>query len=510
MKKYKLLFLLLIVLVGAFLRFNKMEKDPPGLYVDEASIGYNAYTILKTGQDEYGVKYPIFFRAFGEYKMPVYIYATAISMAVFGKNEFAVRFPSALSGTLTIIVFYFFLTKIIELDKWKDKYIQQYLPVLAAFLLALSSWHIHFSRGGFEVTLGIFLFVLGSYIFLLFWEKKKLLYLLLSALCFVLTMYTYNVFRILTPVTLLILSVWTIKKLSRLKNFIIISAVIIFTLSIPLILFSLTPEGASRFLSTSAFSEYPTQTTIQKVFIYPMVFIKNYFTFFSFDFLFNNGDGIGRHQLPGFGELFRWQMPFLILGLISIFKQKKSPLKYITFGLLFLSPISAALVRPSPHSLRSLLLVLPLTVFIAIGILYALDKIKKGRKAVLIGLVVIALYEFSIYIHGYYVHYPIVNALDWGAANKETVQKTAEYKKKYDFIVVDSKLISSYIYFKFYDDSLKFSFIDNTWKKPANWRNKRILYIALYDIKSPPLINSFDQVYFPGAKKDIYTQFLNL
>ncbi|PIV01434.1 glycosyl transferase, partial [Candidatus Shapirobacteria bacterium CG03_land_8_20_14_0_80_40_19] len=70
------LFFLLIVGLAFFLRFIFLTKSPPGFYVDEAAVGYNAYSILKTGADEYGKKFPLFFRSFGDYKMPLNIYLT--------------------------------------------------------------------------------------------------------------------------------------------------------------------------------------------------------------------------------------------------------------------------------------------------------------------------------------------------------------------------------------------------------------------------------------------------
>src|SRR5258706_13079528 len=103
MKKSNLV-LALIVLFGAFLRFYHIDTLPPGLYIDEVSIGYNAYTILTTGKDEYGVIFPLFFRSFGDYKPPVYIYMTSGAMAISGKNEYAVRLLSSLFETATIIV----------------------------------------------------------------------------------------------------------------------------------------------------------------------------------------------------------------------------------------------------------------------------------------------------------------------------------------------------------------------------------------------------------------------
>ena len=101
---------ILIILLGALLRLFSFTKVPPGLYIDEVSIGYNAFSILKTGRDERGVRYPLLFRALDDYKLPAYIYATVVSEAIFGVNEAGVRFPSVMAGILAVPMLYF-LTK---------------------------------------------------------------------------------------------------------------------------------------------------------------------------------------------------------------------------------------------------------------------------------------------------------------------------------------------------------------------------------------------------------------
>ena len=106
MKPFFFRFLFITIILLAFiLRFYRLADTPHDLYVDEVSIGYNTYSILKTGKDEHGQALPIFFKAFGEYKLPVYIYLTAASEAIFGKTSFAVRFPSAFFGSLSVVVF---------------------------------------------------------------------------------------------------------------------------------------------------------------------------------------------------------------------------------------------------------------------------------------------------------------------------------------------------------------------------------------------------------------------
>ena len=87
MKKYTFSFLL-IILLAFVLRFYRVADHPHDLYVDEVGIGYNAWSILKTGKDEYGIPHPLFFQSFNDYKLPVYIYLTSISEALFGKTPF--------------------------------------------------------------------------------------------------------------------------------------------------------------------------------------------------------------------------------------------------------------------------------------------------------------------------------------------------------------------------------------------------------------------------------------
>ena len=86
-------FLIVIFLLAFTLRFWQLGQNPPSLDWDEASLGYNAYSLFKTGADEYGNKWPLAIRSFGDYKPPLYTYLTIPSVAIFGLNEFAIRFP---------------------------------------------------------------------------------------------------------------------------------------------------------------------------------------------------------------------------------------------------------------------------------------------------------------------------------------------------------------------------------------------------------------------------------
>jgi len=148
--------LALIIALGITLRFYHLDLSPGGLYADEASIGYNAYSIYTSGRDEHGISSPLFFKAFGEYKNPVFIYSLVPLIAVFGLTPWTVRAGAAVWGSLALPLMYIFS---FQLTKNKP------LSLLATLILALMPWHLHYSRLGFEaITLPtLFLFALVSY-----------------------------------------------------------------------------------------------------------------------------------------------------------------------------------------------------------------------------------------------------------------------------------------------------------------------------------------------------------
>src|SRR6185312_8213719 len=156
-----------IIVLGLFLRTYNLANDPAGFFCDEASIGYNAYSILHTGKDEYGVSFPFFFKAFGEYKNPVEIYSTVPFIALFGLHEWSTRIPSAIYGTLGLVAIYLLTGILYKKSKYKKLY-----GLSAALLLAISPWDIQFSRVALEGLMAyVFFAILGTYFFLRKEEK---------------------------------------------------------------------------------------------------------------------------------------------------------------------------------------------------------------------------------------------------------------------------------------------------------------------------------------------------
>jgi predicted membrane-bound mannosyltransferase len=175
------LFLLVILLFACLLRFYRLESIPNGLYYDEAFFGDLAYCVLSTGRDFEGVSWPLSSSGHGTSVLPLQFYPAAVSVFVFGFDVFAVRFVPALLGVLIVLVT-FLLARFLFND---------FVGLLSAFLVAVSPWHVVYSRIGFQNILPmVFFFLLGLYLFLRGLQGNKW-FIVLGAFCFGLTFFSY-------------------------------------------------------------------------------------------------------------------------------------------------------------------------------------------------------------------------------------------------------------------------------------------------------------------------------
>src|ERR1043165_5831396 len=91
----------LLLAAGAVFYARGSATNPPGFFVDESSIAYNAHTISRTGRDEHGEPFPLSFRAFSDYKNPIYVYLLAALFRLTGPSVAPARLLSAALGVLT-------------------------------------------------------------------------------------------------------------------------------------------------------------------------------------------------------------------------------------------------------------------------------------------------------------------------------------------------------------------------------------------------------------------------
>jgi 4-amino-4-deoxy-L-arabinose transferase-like glycosyltransferase len=447
MKITKKLFFV-ILLIGFFLRIYNVANIPASLHVDEVSYGYNAYSILTTGKDEYGVPFPIFFKATGEYKSPIPVYSMVPFIYLFGLNAFSVRFYSVIYGVLGIIAIYL-LTK--ELF---DKHPQaEIIALFAMFFLAISPWDIHFSRIAWDITPFIFFTTLGAYLILKSQKIPKLLPF--AIVSWMLAIYSYFVSWIVIPFFGLMFFILYFKLFFIHKKETLISFVILLVMLIPILQNTLSSHGLVRWQQVSIFSNPPHN---QSIFDHILI---NYIRHFSVDFLFLKGDS-GMPGQPntydsvhGMGELYIFQLPLLLIGIYKVFKTKTKT-RFLLFTWLLLYPLGSMFTdRESPLARRSVIGVIPFQIISAYGLFYFLEvveKIKKGRTLLIVITAFIITFSFVYYLYLYFVTYPNYSSDYYGFqyGSKQIVSYFATHESSYNDLVMSPYIFSPYIYFKFF------------------------------------------------------------
>jgi 4-amino-4-deoxy-L-arabinose transferase-like glycosyltransferase len=505
MKRIVIIFLFGIVLLGGFLRFFNISNNPPGLYTDEVSIGLNAYDILKTGKDQFGYTYPLAFKSFGDYKMPGYIYLVSASMAVFGKSDFSVRFPSALAGTLTILIVFFLFKELLEIDKQIKKHANNF-ALIGAAIFAILPWHIQFSRGGFEACVALFFYSLSLLLGIYYLKAKKWPYLLGVILFLSFSEYTYHAYRIISPLTIFLVTIVAFFKDKKVfKNF-LIAFIAFIAFSLPLIAFSLTSQGQERLLGTSALSQNSGFIGYVKDII---VYINNYLSYLSLTFLFHLGDQITRHQVQNFGLLYLWQLPFCIAGIYFLTKTKNTLLRFAVIFLFLVAPIAPAIALPSPHTLRFLLGTIPFTLLTVLGLYQVYIQRNRLTKFILLITIISIILSFAYFLDYYYVQYPKESQIDWGSGCKQVAYQLKQNYTKYDNIVIDKNLGCVPEYYSFYVPSATVQFVGGSWVKPKTPENKKVLYIRPFYGNNKPE-NLEENVYLGNVNHDIFAQFYSL
>ena len=434
--KSKIIFAVVLILF-LITRIYKIAEIPVSVYWDEASIGYNAYCIATDLKDEWGVTLPIHFRAFGEFKLPVYIYTVAVFVKAIGLNEYAVRLPAVLYTLGTLIVVYLLTKKITG---------KEGLAILASFILSVSPWLFIFSRTGYEATAGLFFFLLAIYFFIR--SPKEELFFLLGMVSLIASMYSYTSFRIISPIVLIAILAFAVRRDLKEKLPVIIVSLIIFGASlIPIARLYIYDAGYSRaqtFALIPGFEQvYDLAGKPHFQLIYNrntgitwwqnMVTIgKNYLSHFSPNFLFLKGDTNPRSQIPGHGQLYLFEAPLILLGLFAILKSKKV-LYFLPLVALLIAPIPAALTNESPHALRALLAAPSFAMIAAFGIYFLKENIKKLGTGILVIVIVAYALSFELYMSDFINIYPAESASDWQYEYKEifATQKSGVVTDKY-------------------------------------------------------------------------------
>lgn len=461
--------LLLVLIVAAFVRIVSLTSVPPHLTPDEASLGYNAYSILKTGRDEHGTFLPIIFKSFGDYKPGLYVYFTLPFVAIFGLNEFSTRIASALFGVLAVYVIY-------GIAKHFFRGMHTALPLVAASFLALSPWHLMLSRGAWEVNVALTLTLLGIYFFLKGITSK--IYICVSAAFFALTLLTYQGAKLSTTIVVVLLFISFFKSIKKFPIKTLIYSIILgLVISLPIII-SLFNGQAGRLSVFSVFSaprpvEYLAHFLEQgneKVgtteyyafhsegFNFLRGVMGRWFNHFSGRFLFFEGDFQNpRHSAPYVGMLNMLDLPLLLFGIYALVKAKNRDVSMFVFLWLILSSLPAILSRDQVHAVRSFNMVIPVILVSTYGV-SKITEFVKLKKFIWVGGIGIYLIGFLYFLDAYFIHLPKLNSQYWEYGFKQAVNQILPIQNNYKTIIFQQSYSQPYIYFLFYGkyDPVKF------------------------------------------------------
>lgn len=451
-----------IILIAFLLRFWNLGESPSGFFADEAAFGYNAYSILHTGKDEYGKFLPIVLKSFGDYKGAAYSYFVIPSIAVFGLTSFAVRFPSIIFDILTIIILYLFIKEFIGNKR---------IALITCLLYAISPWSIIISRITGDVTAAVFFSILMAYSIAKFSKKINFFWLSLSLLSGLVAIFSYAPFRffvVIIPLIFFLISGKKVKnKITFNKNLLILAVAILLIGFMYSFLSSI-----ARFNQISIFSTPQTKLVLEeqiredeftvpvitrffhnKIVNYTRTFISNAGQYFTLDFLALNGGYPRRERVPDSGLFYIWEIPFLLIGIYVIFKSRNRNLLFFIFWWLFLLTPSFITFDEIPNVHRTIVILPAMLAIIAIGINSILNRsfLKLKFLPILFFIfIVISIFEFSYFLHQYFVHYDKHQAWYRGYPYKGLVEDLQKFYPGYKKIIITKSVGSPYIYILFY------------------------------------------------------------
>jgi len=417
-KRNKIILLLLILAIAVFFRFYKLAEIPPGLYPDVAMNGVNALDAIKTG--DFKVFYPE-----NNGREGLFINLIAVSFLTFGASIWAIKIVAVLFGILTVLGTYL-LTK--ELFSYLKPFDSGYalaqginslsperrpnevrpqskafdapstiIALLSTFFLAISFWHVNFSRIGFRAIMVPFFLVWGLYFLFKALnatpipglhtddpdKKHKLFangYFLVAGLFFGLGFHTYIAFRVAPLIILPIFIIWIIKNRPRLKLAPWIIFVIFALIAAAPLLYYYAKNPADFMGRAGQVSIFATgsvaKTLIQST-------IKTLGQFVAV------GDYNWRHNFSGSPEIFWPLIPFFIIGvfysIFQIFKKRNYIDRSYSLLTVHYTLLVAwdAMLLPSiasyeglPHALRSIGAIPPTYIFIGLGFWLIINKFK--------------------------------------------------------------------------------------------------------------------------------------
>jgi 4-amino-4-deoxy-L-arabinose transferase-like glycosyltransferase len=492
---------LFVLGLAVFTRLYHLGEMPKGMTWDEVALGYIGRMVITTGRDEYSKLLPVTFQSFGDFKAPLAFYSTGVSTTLFGITSWAVRFPFALAGILSVVLLTV-LTTLVTRSRWYG--------LLGGLLLTLSPWHILFSRVGFEAGLSLcfFLLLLTSWVW---WhERHHKPYLafadfVIGSLGF---LYSYHAAKIVFPLVLILLVFIDWRRTGRFwkKHWRTWGAMLLTTgvLSLPLVLDMIQGPGLARAEQTSFLGQLGVVETMQKL-------LTNLRAHLSPSFLLQGETTTLRHGFGNMGILLISQAILFLLGITFAlgrllerlyqrhagwhrrlahwlgFESQFIPQTTPTWFWLLLLPITllpALVGNEVPHANRALLALIPMIMLMVLGVRELQAEVKHQTFASLFGTLLLVLFIEFAHFWQFYTHdYQKQSSEAWMEGYETAVKEAQLFAKEGRTVKFTTEYGEPQMFYAFFN------------RVPFEvYRNARIPEITFGAISAPD-INSFDVIF---------------
>ncbi|HCM37591.1 MAG: Glycosyl transferase family 39 [Candidatus Gottesmanbacteria bacterium GW2011_GWB1_43_11] len=466
--------LILVILLAGVLRVSFLDRFPPALYSDEVSQGYNAYSIWKTGRDEYGKFLPVSLRSFGDWKPPLPTYLMIPTIAIFGLNAWGVRLPSAILGTLTVGLVYFLVSELLQFFEMKTTRDAQKtdfnrgVALWSALFLAISAWHIAESRSAMLVAVGLFWICMAIWSFLKGLKQPNYWYI--SSLSLVFGIYTYYGLRLVVPLLLIALAIFFIKPILRNWQKAIVAAILGTVLLLPLIVAYIKEPDVlwGRARTVSIFYDQGVALNVKdliaqdgigmppklaqffhnKTYAYTVDIIRRFFQHLDGRYLFLIGDQSPPFQIPGMGILYLGDVILLIFGLNYLSKNSRLLKFLLVWAAITIVP--SALTFVTPASNRTFNLVVPLVVIMAFGAVNLFGRLNK--YFFWSSLFIIYGSSFAYFSFNYFKALPKQHADWWHYGYQELYAYLATQESQVETIYISGHASVPYIFLLFFQE----------------------------------------------------------
>ncbi len=443
------------ILVSLFLNLFRFGQVPPCLNADEAAFAYNAYSIAKTGKDEFGRFLPLRFESFQDYKLPLFVYASVPFVELLGLNELSTRLPNVVISLFFVPLVYLITKKLFR---------NQTVALLTAWLAALTPWTYILSRHAHEGVIGAVFMLVAVYYLIDLHRSISVKSLIISNACVVLAANSYHSYRMFVFFwvgwEILLLLTKTAKTNFKLRWFWL---VVVLTLAIPI---AIDASSSLNRVSNLFFTQNPgihlrlqEYLTEHNLPILHNIYTQGirdvtdrYFEQISPGFFLIWGDKNWRFGYQYLGLITPVEYLFIFVGLYYLFKEKH-PQRYLLLLLLAASPIPNALTWQDASLIRVYFMIFPLLIIVGFGLYRFLLTVKRPlRPVVFVALALIYGFYLINSWDVYFFHYPkrieVIRA--WQCGYKELGDYVKQNYNKYDRFVITDRLGQPYIFLLYY------------------------------------------------------------